>query len=151
MSRQNQYLNVSWTDPDSRRSQDRSELTPISFGRRDNNTIVLEGELISRQHARLDFVDGKIILSDLDSINGTQIKGRTIRNQRVVLKPGDQFTVGKFTISVDLDSQRGAQNQFNNKGKQVTCSNPECRRPVSIQYLDCPWCGYALPGGTTIR
>lgn len=151
MPQQNQYLQISWTDPGTNRPQDRSELSPISFGRRDNNTIVLEGELISRQHARLDIVDGKIVLSDLGSSNGTQIKGHTIRDKRVVLQPGDEFEIGQFTLTVDLDEQRGASNQFNSKGKQVSCSNPECRRPVSIHLLDCPWCGYALPGGTTIR
>jgi hypothetical protein len=64
---------------------------PVSIGREDENTIRLNDERVSRFHAKLQEDAGRIILTDLDSTNGTRVNGRPV--QMRVLKPGDQVAI----------------------------------------------------------
>ncbi len=69
---------------------------PVSIGREDENTIRLNDERVSRFHAKLQEDAGRIILTDLDSTNGTRVNGRPV--QMRVLKPGDQVTIGRCLL-----------------------------------------------------
>lgn len=46
----------------------------------------------SRNHCRLDVVDGEVFLTDLGSTNGVRVNG--VRVERVRLKPGDRVRIG---------------------------------------------------------
>lgn len=69
---------------------------PVSIGREEENTIRLNDERVSRFHAKLQEDAGRIILTDLDSTNGTRVNGRPV--QMRVLKPGDQVTIGRCLL-----------------------------------------------------
>lgn len=69
---------------------------PVSIGREDENTIRLNDERVSRFHAKLQEDAGRIILTDLDSTNGTRVNGRPV--QMRVLKPGDQVAIGRCLL-----------------------------------------------------
>ncbi|MBV8761776.1 MAG: ATP-binding cassette domain-containing protein, partial [Deltaproteobacteria bacterium] len=74
--------------------------------------IVLDQALVSRHHADLLWEDGKHILRDLASANGTFINGVRVEGQRP-LAPGDVVQIGTFRLTYDGDSldsfdQRGA-------------------------------------------
>lgn len=70
--------------------------TPITIGREDGNTIQLNDERISRFHAKIQEDQDKLILTDLDSTNGTKINGddATIR----ILRAGDILTMGRSSL-----------------------------------------------------
>jgi hypothetical protein len=63
----------------------------ITIGRRLENDIVLQDPHVSRAHARIRYMQGRYILSDLDSRAGTLVNGQAIREQ--VLRPGDQISI----------------------------------------------------------
>ena len=69
---------------------------PVSIGREEENTIRLNDERVSRFHAKLQEDGGRIILTDLDSTNGTRVNGRPVSMR--VLKPGDQVAVGRCLL-----------------------------------------------------
>ena len=69
---------------------------PVTIGREDENTIRLNDERVSRFHAKLQEDAGRIILTDLDSTNGTRVNGRPV--QMRVLKPGDQVAIGRCLL-----------------------------------------------------
>jgi pSer/pThr/pTyr-binding forkhead associated (FHA) protein len=69
---------------------------PVSIGREDENTIRLNDERVSRFHAKLQEDAGRIILTDLDSTNGTRVNGRAV--QMRVLRPGDQVSIGRCLL-----------------------------------------------------
>lgn len=69
---------------------------PVSIGREDENTIRLNDERVSRFHAKMQEDAGRIILTDLDSTNGTRVNGRPV--QMRVLKPGDQVSIGRCLL-----------------------------------------------------
>lgn len=71
-------------------------LPPVSIGREEENTIRLNDERVSRFHAKLQEDAGRIILTDLDSTNGTRVNGRPV--QMRVLKPGDQVAIGRCLL-----------------------------------------------------
>lgn len=52
---------------------------------------------MSRQHARLELEDHHLIVSDLNSMNGTMVNGKRI--QRVALKSGDLINIGPYQFS----------------------------------------------------
>ena len=63
--------------------------TPIVIGR-GNVEVALRGPDVSRQHARLNAIDGEFTLEDLGSQNGTFINGVLIEEGKAVVRVGDR-------------------------------------------------------------
>ena len=72
--------------------------TPVTIGREDDNDIQLNDDRVSRFHAKLQVDSGKIILTDLDSTNGTRVNGHPI--QMRVLQAGDVLSIGRCLLAV---------------------------------------------------
>jgi pSer/pThr/pTyr-binding forkhead associated (FHA) protein len=70
--------------------------TPITIGREEDNTIQLNDERVSRFHVKIQEDGGRIILTDLDSTNGTRINGHPV--QMRVLQFGDQLSIGRSLL-----------------------------------------------------
>jgi pSer/pThr/pTyr-binding forkhead associated (FHA) protein len=70
--------------------------TPVTIGREDDNTVRLNDERVSRFHAKIQEDGGQIILTDLESTNGTRINGHPI--QMRVLQIGDQIAIGRCLL-----------------------------------------------------
>jgi diguanylate cyclase (GGDEF)-like protein len=67
---------------------------PVVLGRDEECDIALDNELVSRQHARIDFHNGGFVLTDLTSTNGTFVNETPIRCAR--LKDGDVVRLGEI-------------------------------------------------------
>ena len=65
--------------------------TPVTIGREDENSVRLNDERVSRFHAKIQEDGGKLILTDLESTNGTRINGRRMPSGR--LRPGDELAL----------------------------------------------------------
>jgi hypothetical protein len=65
---------------------------PITFGRGDENAVVLTTLLASRVHAELRQEADGHVLYDLDSSNGTWVNGNRVTVHR--LQPGDEIVIG---------------------------------------------------------
>ena len=70
--------------------------TPITIGREEDNTIQLNDERVSRFHVKIQEDSGRVILTDLDSTNGTRINGHPV--QMRVLQFGDQMSIGRSLL-----------------------------------------------------
>ena len=68
-----------------------------SFGRLPSNDVILLGDLVSRNHARIIFFDGKASVQDLGSHNGSWVNDEKISTR--ALQPGDVVRIGNFRIS----------------------------------------------------
>ena len=68
----------------------------VSMGRRDSNTVRLNDEKVSGQHAEVAFQDGGYVLRDLGSTNGTLLDGRRV--EEMVLSSFDTFQVGRIHL-----------------------------------------------------
>ena len=58
------------------------ESSEISVGRVQGNDIVLSKGNVSKRHARLLYRDGRFIVTDLNSTNGTYVNADASRRQR---------------------------------------------------------------------
>ncbi len=70
--------------------------SPFTIGREEENTIRLNDERVSRFHCKIQDDDGRIILTDLDSTNGTRVNGTPV--QMRVLNIGDQVAIGRSLL-----------------------------------------------------
>jgi pSer/pThr/pTyr-binding forkhead associated (FHA) protein len=69
---------------------------PVTIGREEGNIVRLNDERVSRFHAKVQLDDSDIILTDLESTNGTRVNGSVIQIRR--LRPGDRITVGRSLL-----------------------------------------------------
>lgn len=69
---------------------------PITIGREEDNVVQLNDERVSRVHAKLQEDRGQIIMTDLNSTNGSRINGHPV--QLRVLQPGDHIQIGRCTL-----------------------------------------------------
>jgi pSer/pThr/pTyr-binding forkhead associated (FHA) protein len=70
--------------------------TPVTIGREEGNLLRLNDERVSRFHAKVQFDNGEVILTDLESTNGTRVNGNVIQIRR--LRPGDRIGVGRSLL-----------------------------------------------------
>jgi pSer/pThr/pTyr-binding forkhead associated (FHA) protein len=70
--------------------------TPITIGREEGNSIQLNDERISRFHLKIQEDREKIVLTDLESTNGTKVNGEEI--QLRILRFGDLIAVGRSVL-----------------------------------------------------
>ena len=71
----------------------------LLIGRAEGCDPLLEDPAVSREHARLSFRDGRWILQDLGSRNGTRVNG--VRVGRCEVRPGDVVELGNTQLTVD--------------------------------------------------
>ena len=69
------------------------------IGRHRGCDLVLSELTVSRRHARLMFRDGRWILQDLESTNGTTVNGWRVG--RSELRPGDHLALGEAHLTID--------------------------------------------------
>lgn len=69
---------------------------PLTIGREDDNAIQLNDERISRCHLKIQAGQGRIILTDLESTNGSRVNGLPV--QMTVLRPGDLISLGRCVL-----------------------------------------------------
>ena len=70
--------------------------TPVTIGREEGNVLRLNDQRISRFHAKIQADSGEIILTDLESTNGTRVNGNVVQIRR--LRPGDRVGVGRSLL-----------------------------------------------------
>lgn len=68
----------------------------LNIGRARDNDIVIENLAVSRNHARIRRIDGKYILTDLNSANGTFVNG--VRITKTELLHNDVISIGKHNL-----------------------------------------------------
>ncbi len=70
---------------------------PCTIGRKGCD-LILDDRLISRRHAELKLVDGKLTIEDLASKNGTKVNGKAVLREFVV--PNDLISIGPTKIRI---------------------------------------------------
>jgi DNA-binding NtrC family response regulator/pSer/pThr/pTyr-binding forkhead associated (FHA) protein len=94
----------------------------LTIGRDNDNHVQLTDEDISRKHLRIEWKDGKYIVTDF-SRNGTYLNNQPVKT--AALNVGDSLTIGRWTVNVV--AARAAS-------KETTVSAP--RHPTSILNFD---------------
>jgi hypothetical protein len=69
----------------------------IRIGRHAEAHILLDDVTVSRRHALITIVDGRVILTDQASLNGTYVAGERVNSH--VLSDGDEVQIGRFHLT----------------------------------------------------
>jgi pSer/pThr/pTyr-binding forkhead associated (FHA) protein len=72
---------------------------PVTIGRSPDNDLAVDNLAVSNYHAKIYYEGGRMVIEDLDSLNGTFVND--LRVERATLHDGDKVHVGKHTIKVD--------------------------------------------------
>ena len=72
--------------------------TPLTVGREEGNSVQLNDERVSRFHIKIQDDQEKVVLTDLQSTNGTKVNGESVHLW--VLRPGDIITLGRSVLVV---------------------------------------------------
>jgi pSer/pThr/pTyr-binding forkhead associated (FHA) protein len=80
----------------------------LTIGREEGNILRLNDERVSRFHAKVQYDNGEMILTDLESTNGTRVNGTVVQIRR--LRPGDRVSVGRslllFGTEQEIEARR---------------------------------------------
>jgi pilus assembly protein CpaF len=79
----------------------------INVGRVQGNDLMLPKGNVSKHHARLLFRDGRFIVTDLKSTNGTYVNGRKIA-QATIVREGDKIYIGDFVLRLETNGAAAA-------------------------------------------
>lgn len=88
------------------------ETSELTVGRVQGNELMLPKGNVSKRHARLLYRDGRFIVTDLNSTNGTYVNRRRI-TQATIVREGDRIYVGDFVLRIELpggaEAEAGAE------------------------------------------
>lgn len=70
--------------------------TPITIGREEGNVVQLNDDRVSRFHLKIQEDQERLVLTDLESTNGTKVNGEDI--QLRILRHGDMICVGRSIL-----------------------------------------------------
>jgi pSer/pThr/pTyr-binding forkhead associated (FHA) protein len=70
--------------------------TPVTIGREEGNSVQLNDERVSRFHLKIQEDQEKLVLTDLESTNGTKVNGEDV--QLRILRVGDMIALGRSVL-----------------------------------------------------
>jgi len=71
----------------------------VTIGRSPDNDLAVDNLAVSNHHARVYYEGSRLVVEDLDSLNGTFVND--LRVERATLHDGDSIWIGKHHIKVD--------------------------------------------------
>src|SRR5262245_25307851 len=69
---------------------------PITIGREEGNTIQLNDERVSRYHVKIQEDHNRLVITDLESTNGSKVNGEDV--QLRILRFGDMIQLGRSVL-----------------------------------------------------
>src|SRR5262245_43617590 len=114
-----------------RETYDRTE---INVGRVQGNDLMLPKGNVSKRHARLLYRDGRFIVTDLKSTNGTYVNGRKIA-QATIVREGDKIYIGDFVLRIETTSGAIGVGQLSedNSGSEPSVHSAPSSNPSSAE------------------
>lgn len=112
--------------------------TPLTIGREEDNDIQLNDERISRFHVKVQDDSGRVILTDLDSTNGTRVNGHPVRIR--ILRPGDLIMIGRCVLLVgSVHELKQLDGRLRKRAAQLTAEDsPPVPSDLDEAYPDGP-------------
>ncbi len=77
----------------------------VVLGRDPSADVSIVDDSVSRRHARFEFVNGRVMVTDLGSTNGTKLNGEVVQHAEV--RVGDEASAGTVSVAVHLVSPLG--------------------------------------------
>jgi pSer/pThr/pTyr-binding forkhead associated (FHA) protein len=115
-----------------------NDLTPpITIGREEGNTIQLNDERVSRFHVKIQEDHNRLVITDLESTNGTKVNGEDV--QLRILRYGDMIHLGRSVLlfgSRDQIAQRLARLRADDPDGSQSAQPEQPNKAANISSLD---------------
>ena len=95
---------------------------PLTVGREEGNDIQLNDERVSRCHFKIQRDNDRLVLTDLDSTNGTKVNG--VECPLKILRSGDLISVGRSLMLV------GSEEEIAERLANIGSENPTLSRDM---------------------
>jgi Nif-specific regulatory protein len=118
----------------------------LSVGRDSTNVVRLADSLLSRRHCRVERADDRFLLTDLESLNGTFVNGRPVREH--TLADGDRVTVGEscfIYLSGEGEPSDAPSNPVTLSDRDMQAHSTVRLKAEEARYLRPPESGRAEP------
>lgn len=109
----------------------------INIGRVQGNDLMLPKGNVSKRHAKLVFRDGRFIVNDLNSTNGTYVNRRRI-SQATIVRQGDRIYIGDFVLRIDSGEEGSGLAQSRNSVAPIPLREPMLTSPDATQRSKSP-------------
>ena len=76
----------------------------LTIGRHSSNDVILADRMVSKRHAAVGRVKGRIVVKDLGSRNGTFVNGERV--EKTILASGDRLKVGSAVLRFFREEER---------------------------------------------
>ena len=96
-------MKVTVTDDTGKTVEQELSVGTYRVGRGEGCEVLLDDETVSREHCIIEVLEGKCILRDLGSMNGTTLNDK--RTAEADLKDGDVIALGRTKITVSLAAE----------------------------------------------
>jgi hypothetical protein len=97
--------------------------TPITIGREEGNAVQLNDERISRFHVKIQEDQERLVLTDLESTNGTRVNGQ--QTQLRILRFGDVIGLGRSQLLYGTREQIAARIDHQRENGSVVKEEPD--------------------------
>ena len=104
------------------------EGSEVSVGRVRGNDLVLSKGNVSKRHARLTQKDGRFVVVDQNSTNGTYVNRQRIV-QATIVREGDRIYIGDFVLRIEGAAGAHATSEANASKRSVAMPPPQCCMP----------------------
>src|SRR6478735_3114153 len=106
--------------------------TPVTIGREEGNLLQLNDERVSRFHVKIQEDQDKLVITDLESTNGTKVNGEDI--QLRILRYGDIISIGRSVLLfgtreqiagrlADLRAEMSGTIGYDDEGKKIAAGS----------------------------
>lgn len=92
---------IIFNDPDGRERRVLVDRPRFAIGRHTENVLCIADERLSRFHAVIEQRNNEYFISDLGSVNGTEVNGVKIAGSRKIL-PGEKVSFGGFDVDLEF-------------------------------------------------
>jgi hypothetical protein len=110
-------------------------IPPITIGREEGNTIQLNDERVSRYHVKIQEDHDRLVITDLESTNGTRVNNEDV--QLRILRFGDMIQLGRSVLLFGSREQIAQRLSKLQAGDHNASADPEqLARAAQIDSLD---------------
>ncbi len=112
---------------------------PVTIGRSPDNDLPVDNLAVSNHHAKVYFEAGRMVVEDLDSLNGTFVND--LRVERATLHDGDNIHIGKHkaaaprideTMMLDTKERRQMLQQAAAMGESMQFAGTRLKVPTLV-------------------
>lgn len=111
--------------------------TEITVGRVRGNDLMLSKGNVSKRHARLTLKDGRFVVVDQNSTNGTYVNRQRI-SQATIVRAGDRIYIGDFVLRLEEEGRVASNGALGETHDREVASLPQGDFPQESAFSAAP-------------